>query len=298
MLDLSRRLTQKVKGLISLLGWMPEPFEPGHYYSPIPSQRDLRLRQDTIWSEIIQSPLGIDLRTEDQLQLLETLSSFYTEQPWSDGTKKTCRYYFDNEYYGYSDAIFLYCMLRFLQPSRVIEIGSGFSSAAILDVNDHFLASKISLTCIEPDTARVRSLMQEGDEHHCEIIEKRLQDVEPSFFSTLRGNDVLFIDSTHVLKTDSDVNHILFEILPRLQENVHIHFHDIFYPFEYPKAWLFEGRYWNETYALKAFLQYNHTFEIVLFNTYLEHYNDAWFRANMPLCLKNRGGSIWLKKKR
>jgi hypothetical protein len=85
--------------------------------------------------------------------------------------------------------------------------------------------------------------------------------------------------------------------LPRLSSGVHVHFHDIFFPFEYPKEWLLEGRAWNEAYILKAFLQYNQAFSPVLMNTYMTEFHESFFRENMPLCLKNTGASIWLKRK-
>jgi hypothetical protein len=115
-------------------------------------------------------------------------------------------------------------------------------------------------------------------------------------FESLEKNDILFIDSTHVSRVDSDVNRALFEILPRLKSGVFVHFHDVFFPFEYPRQWVFEGRAWNELYMLRAFLQYNKGFNVVLMNTFMEHFHESFFRENMPLCLKNRGGSIWLEK--
>ena len=92
------------------------------------------------------------------------------------------------------------------------------------------------------------------------------------------------------------MNFLFFEILPRLQPGVLIHLHDIFYPFEYPRSWIFEGRAWNEIYMLRAFLQFNRAFKVVFFTTYIERFHESFFRRHMPLCLKNRGGSIWLRK--
>src|SRR5690606_22964232 len=116
------------------------------------------------------------------------------------------------------------------------------------------------------------------------------------FFDRLEADDILFIDSTHVAKTGSDVNYILFEILPRLKSGVLIHFHDVFYPFEYPRDWVFAGRNWNEDYLLRAFLMYNPAFEIILFSHYLhKHHPDAF--AAIPLCYNNRGGNLWIVKK-
>jgi len=128
------------------------------------------------------------------------------------------------------------------------------------------------------------------------MLPSRLQDVDASEFEALRANDILFIDSTHVSKINSDVNRIFFEILPRLSPGVHIHFHDISYPFEYPKEWVYEGRAWNEAYMLRTFLQYNTAFRIVLMNTFMERYHESFFQERMPLCLKNIGGSIWIRK--
>ncbi|HEX6383406.1 MAG TPA: class I SAM-dependent methyltransferase, partial [Anaerolineae bacterium] len=129
-----------------------------------------------------------------------------------------------------------------------------------------------------------------------EIIARPLQDVSLDRFSALTAGDILFIDSTHVAKIGSDVNYLFFEILPALAPGVYVHIHDILYPFEYPAAWVYEGRAWNEAYLLHAFLQYNPTFSIQFFNTYLERVHEPWFRQEMPLCLKDPGGSIWLRK--
>ena len=101
-------------------------------------------------------------------------------------------------------------------------------------------------------------------------------------------------------KTGSDVNYIFFEVLPRLKSGVIIHFHDIFTPMEYPKSWVMKKDVWfgfNEIYILRAFLMYNPEFEVIMFNTFLEEHHEEWFSKNMPLCLENKGGSIWLRKK-
>jgi hypothetical protein len=94
-----------------------------------------------------------------------------------------------------------------------------------------------------------------------------------------------------VAKLGSDVNFIFTEILPTLRRGVYVHFHDIF-----PAAWLNEGRVWTEAYVLRAFLTFNTDYEIVLFNTFLEHFHRNQFEQYMPLCLENEGGSIWLRR--
>ena len=106
-----------------------------------------------------------------------------------------------------------------------------------------------------------------------------------------------FVDSTHVGKIGSDVNYLFNEILPSLQPGVVVHVHDIFYPFEYPRYWIEEGRAWNEAYMLRCFLQYNSAFNILLWNHFLAQFHSAYFQEHMPLCLANTGASIWLRRR-
>ena len=117
-------------------------------------------------------------------------------------------------------------------------------------------------------------------------------------FSLLEENDLLFIDSTHLIKTGSDVCYELFEILPSLKSGVLIHFHDVFWPFEYPKDWvLTENRSWNEIYGLRAFLMNNSDYEIIFFNDYFCKFFRKIAEKDYPKILKNTGGSLWLRKK-
>lgn len=266
---------------------------PGHYYSPIPSVREV-LKHDELFDYTVPTVPGIDLRYQQQMDLIEKSQKYYKEAFIDKKELEKHRYYFENNFYSYADGIFYYFMLRNLCPRKVIEIGSGFSTALLLDVNENIFHSCIDCTFIEPYTKRLKSLLLENDEAH--IIEKNLQEVECTLFESLQAGDILFIDSTHVVKTGSDVNHIFTKILPCLPEGVYIHFHDVFYPFEYPKEWVIKGKAWNEDYMLRSFLQYNNAFEIVLWNDYLIKKNRNYFSEHMPLCLKNSGGSIWLKK--
>jgi len=118
-------------------------------------------------------------------------------------------------------------------------------------------------------------------------------------FEQLDENDIFFLDSSHVSKTGSDVNYLIFEILPALKPGVLVHIHDILYPFEYPEEWVLkERRSWNESYLLRAFLQYNSAFEIVYWNNFVWHRMHEELGGLMPLCLENEGGSIWLRRMR
>ncbi|ACK66071.1 conserved hypothetical protein [Rippkaea orientalis PCC 8801] len=272
-------------------------FPPGHFYSPIPSIEEIKQKQDKIFGNFPQTLPGINLNIEEQLDLLKTFKPYYDEQPFTSHKVEGLRYYFENGFYSYSDAIFLYCMIRYTQPQKIIEIGSGYSSCIMLDTNQLFLNNRASCTFIEPYPDRLFSLVKSENNTQFNLIEKPLQDVDIELFQELSANDILFIDSTHVSKVNSDVNYILFDILPSLKSGVFIHFHDIFYPFEYPKDWIIkEKRAWNEDYILRAFLQYNNAFEMKIFNHFLALFYHDFFQSNMPLCLKNTGGSIWLRK--
>lgn len=269
-------------------------FPPGHFYSPISSVDELKQREDEIWSPPQASIPGIDLAADSQLRLLKKFHKYYPQIPFSEEKQEGFRYNYINNFYSYTDAIFLYSMIHHFRPRRIIEVGSGFSSAVMLDTRQH-LQRDIELTFIEPYPKRLMNLITEQDKHTVTILAKPLQKIDKQIFQTLEANDILFIDSTHVSKTGSDVNMLLFEILPMLKPGVFIHFHDVFHPFVYPKNWEFAGRNWNETYILRAFLMHNQQYRIVLFASYLHQMHSEAF-TEMPLCNKNNGGNIWLQK--
>jgi predicted O-methyltransferase YrrM len=187
-------------------------------------------------------------------------------------------------------------MIRHLQPERIIEIGSGNSSCLMLDTNELFFKGSIACSFIEPYPEYFYSLLRPDDIAKINLIPDRLQDLDLAIFEQLEAQDILFIDSTHVSKLNSDVNKYVFEILPCLKKGVVIHIHDVFHPFEYPLEWLREGRSWNEQYVIRAFLQYNNAFSIKLFTTHMIKKHYSWFEEKMPKCLKSTGGSLWLEK--
>lgn len=269
----------------------------GHYYSPIPGDEDVRRWPNPCASTSTQTLPGVDIRSMEQLELLSSFGAFYAELPFEDTPSEDRRFYFKNNLFSYADAIALYSMMRWLRPKRVIEIGSGFSSAVALDTSDLFLDSAVQFTFVEPYPARLRKLLRPGDSERCTILETRVQEVPLHLFDALESGDILFIDSTHVCRLDSDVNREIFEILPRLAKGVHVHFHDIFYPFDYPKSWIVEERrFWTEAYLLRAFLQYNDAFRVVFFNDYLGRFHAERVAEVLPLFLRNTGGSLWLRK--
>lgn len=277
-------------------------YTPGHYYSPIPDLDDIKKRKAQIFDKT-KEPKGINLRTEEQFALLSHFKNYYCDIPYDfiNAGKTTTRYQVNNIWYKYSDAIMLYSMLRHFKPARIVEAGSGYSSAIMLDVNDLFLQSKTSITFIDPYPDRLLSLLNEDDKKQHHVIQKIVQEADPKIFAQLESNDILFIDSSHISKVGSDLNYILFEILPLLKPGVIIHFHDIFYPFELPEQWVIDRKwFWNENYILRAYLTNNDKYHIINFNTYLHSEYTEWFRQNMPACLltdEAGTGGIWLCKK-
>ena len=274
--DSVRRARQWVHRIVDPVAWSmlwgsraertPVAYPPGHYYSPLPSRRDIEQprRADIA---------GIDLRCDEQLVLLAKLDVTEPRGPRYDTP--------ENGWFPSTDAAVYEAMIRFLQPARVVEVGCGWSTAALFDAG-----AAPEVTLIEPYPERVHQLLTADDLARCELLEVPLQAVPQSVFDRLESGDVLFIDSTHVAKCGSDVHRILFEILPALAPGVIVHFHDVFYPFEYPDDWLREGRGWNEAYVLRAFLEYNHTFEVLLWNHMLQVHGH----------LTGDCGSIWLRK--
>ncbi|TFH75206.1 class I SAM-dependent methyltransferase [Gammaproteobacteria bacterium LSUCC0112] len=269
---------------------------PGHYYSPIPNLHEIQQDDQKIFGSVPTQIPGVDMREAEQLSLLRDFAELYKDMPFQAQKQDGLRYHFENPSYSYSDAILLHCMIRHVKPKRLIEVGSGYSSCVTLDTNERFFDGAIHTTFIEPYPELFLSLIKDSDKDAVTIIPTRLQDVELPVFDALQANDILFIDSTHVSKINSDVNYIIFEILPRLAPGVVVHFHDIFFPFEYPREWIYEGRAWNEAYQLRAFLQYNSAFSVMLMNTQMEYFHGDFFQQHLPLCLKNWGGSIWIQK--
>jgi len=285
--DELRAETDRLRG--DAPAWMP----PGHYYSPIPSRDDVRRVKDLPPPE--PSLPAIDLRRDAQVALLEALAPLLADVDFPRERSDGFRYWYENPAFSYGDAIALHLLLRHLRPARMIEVGSGFTTAVTLDTVERHFDGPLELLCLEPDASTLRRLVRPSD--RLELVESTLQAVPLEIFDRLEANDVLFVDSTHVSKAGSDVNRIFFDILPRLRSGVVVHLHDVFHPFEYPPRWLEEGRAWNEAYLLRAFLEYNREFEVLLFNEYLGRFHRAWFERNMPLWLEDTGGSFWMRKR-
>ncbi|MDX2187682.1 MAG: class I SAM-dependent methyltransferase [Opitutaceae bacterium] len=241
--------------------------------------------------------VGIDLNVEEQLSLVREIGPWSGEFDFPDDKDPTGRkrYYKRNGYFQDGDGFALFAMLKRLKPKKVIEIGSGFSSALMLDTCDK-LGLKTILGFVEPYPDRLNMLLRESDRKRCILVQAPVQSVKKDAFKLLGPGDILFIDSSHVSKAMSDVNFLFFEILPLLQKGVWIHIHDIFWPFEYPKEFHQEGRAWNECYLLRALLMNNPVFRIRLFLTFLSANHRNLLISHCPHNARDGGVSIWLEK--
>lgn len=284
-------------------GGGPEPeattelYPTGHFYSAVPSREHLVRYHDLIVHPSRLEVPGVDLRLAEQRALLDELEPLLADVPFEDfaGDGYPWRYHFHNDFFGFTDGLFLHLVVRHLRPKRVIEVGSGYSSACLLDTVEGFLDGQAELTFIEPYDDRLRGLLREGDATRVQIRNEEVQHVPLDVYRALGPGDLLLIDTTHTVKAAGDVNWLFFEVLPVLAPGVWVHVHDIFAGFEYPWSWLLEGRAWAEAYLLRAFLQYNSAFEVVLWpNLVLGH--DTESRADRFPHVHNRGASIYLRR--
>jgi hypothetical protein len=281
-------LRNKVRGL-----FVP----PGHFYSPIVDTEAVSHALPRLRSMTDLPAIAID--PEAMMAEWQAALPFLLEIPFPESPAPGFRYHFDNPAFSYGDGSILYAMLRRYGPQRLVEVGSGYSSACAVDTVERFLDAAVEMTFVEPHPELLQRLLGDESDETRKIIACPVQDADLSVFTGLQAGDFLFIDSTHVLKTGSDVCHELFNILPALNPGVFVHFHDIFWPFEYGPNWVIEqNRSWNEVYALRAFLMYNDAFEIVFFNDYFVRHFRAVVEKDYPALLKNSGGSIWLRKTR
>jgi hypothetical protein len=266
---------------------------PVHYYSPVP---DTRALGDDLWADRLEPP-GIEWNEVAQLKLVrevfpifrEEYDALPREQPASGHA-----FYLGNGMFDGVDALVLYCMVRHLRPRRVLEVGAGFSSLLTAAAMTKNANAGGELVCIEPFPPPA---LREGFPGLTRLIATPVQQVPLGEFERLDAGDVLFIDSTHVVKTGSDVNFLFFEVLPRLRSGVVVHVHDVFLPGEFPKHWITEElRFWNEQYLLRAFLLFNHAFEVLLSNAFLDRRHPQALRETFPHSPWWLGGSFWMQR--
>lgn len=260
-----------------------------HYESAYPDIVEIHKKEKELFDGNIEV-LDINFNIDRQLELISKMEELESPQ-WSNVKDNSFRYFYDNAWFKKECADALYYLIRMLKPEKIIEVGSGYSTAVMLDTNENYCDNKISIISIEPRADRLKALLKPGDK--IKIFEKNLQDIPVDFFEILEPNDILFIDSSHVSKMNSDVNYIFFEILPRIKSGVYIHFHDMMYPFIYPKKWIYSGVAYNEMYIMRAFLMNNNCYSIQLFGSMLSQKYDEKITGRLKGC---GDGSLWIRK--
>ena len=308
---MSRKLLRGLgKRLVALSGAVPHAFPPGHggavspafppghFYSPVvdPGIVD-RARVWPYRPEV----LGIDFNDASHTRILrDEFPNFIAEFDYPktlEVTPALSSFFRDNTQFAWLDAPALFVLLRALAPARIIEVGSGFSSLLMADVNRRFLGGSIDIHCIEPFP---RSFLRRPVDGIARVVERRVQELPLQTFADLRAGDLLFVDSSHVAKTDSDVNFLFFEVFPRLTPGVLVHVHDIFLPHDYPPAWVLgENRSWNEQYLLRALLMHSSGFEVLFGCSYaFWRYPELVIAALAnPDGTGYGGGSFWMRRR-
>lgn len=284
----------------SVLAFAP----PGHYYSTIPSKADVSRWAAAKWLQPPEAMAGVDFNVDGQLAMLAALGPLTETVTFADDAGGATRFWWDNDGFSPGDATVLAGMLMHYQPKRVVEVGAGYSTAVMLDVSERYLAEPPHIVCMDPEPGRLRSVLR-GDEARLTIHETIVQNLPIELFTTLEANDILFIDSSHVLKLGSDVSLLLLDVLPRLNPGVVVHIHDIATSFEYPLEWYEEGRAWNEAPALRAFLAFNQAYEILYFCDYMNRFQTEAVARRMPLALRppkgapegNTSVSFWMRRR-
>lgn len=273
------------------------PHPNGHFYSPVVDPAEVNAERTWPTHPRI---LGIDFADASHEHILRNVFprfiADYDYPEHLDETPGLASFYTCNSQFSWLDSRSLFVLLREWQPRRLIEVGSGFSTLLAADVNHRFLDGRMEITCIEPFP---REFLRKKIVGVDRLIERKVQDVPLVEFERLEAGDVLFIDSSHVAKTDSDVNFLYFEVLPRLARGVRVHIHDIHLPHDYTREWVIEeNRSWNEQYLVRALLMYSTGFRVLFGCNYAYHRYAALVSA--ALALPNGrafgGGSFWIER--
>jgi hypothetical protein len=269
----------------------------GHFYSPVVDPATLDATR--IWPAQPDIP-GIDFNDAGHEHILREVFPRWMpryDYPETRGEDALpTQFYMQNPEFSWLDARTYFVLLNEWRPQRIIEVGSGYSTLLAADVNQRFCGGRIDITCIEPYPM---AFLRDGVPGVTRLLAEKVQNVALSEFAALQAGDILFIDSSHVAKTGSDVNFLYFEVLPRLASGVRIHIHDIFLPHDYPRKWVIDqNRSWNEQYLLRALLMFSTAFRVVF------GCNNAHSRfpelLRSALALPNGrifgGGSFWIER--
>jgi len=264
---------------------------PLNFYSNTPSLEEI----EDSYEYSVSEPPYLDTRIFEReimqstlRQLLEFSAEF--DPPAEGDENQPAGFFWNNDQFGYSDAMSYYCFIRLLRPASVVEIGSGFSTLIAVEAMEKNGAGTVH--CIEPYP---RKFLQEEKRIHLHVL--KAQEIDAEFLNdTLQDDDILFIDSTHTVKTGSDCLHIYLRLLPNIRRNILVHVHDVFLPFGMPKQWLTDLQYfWTEQYLLLAFLTDNTRARVLYGSNYNAHWNSSLMVELMRGRSKPGGGSFWFR---
>lgn len=242
---------------------------------------------------------GIDYNDKGQLQMLHYFN--YNEEliqfPFNK-TNNPLEYYYDNYFFPCGDGEYLYSMVRYLKPKKIIEVGCGNSTLMIINA--------LKKNKEEDDTYKCQHISIEPynqpwlEQTSAEIIRSKIEDIDLDFFKSLNKDDILFIDSSHVIRPQGDVLYEVLTILPVLKKGVIIHIHDIYTPKDYPDVFIYdEMRLWNEQYIVEALLTNTNAYEIIGALNYLQNHHNEAIMKKCPVWAKHqavKGTSLWLRK--
>ena len=247
---------------------------------------------DIVGSEVAGARPILKLDLNAQLGVVAKLSPYSGELAGIPDKAKEDSFHWRIPAFGPLDAATYYCMVRHFKPRQIVEIGAGYSSLIAADAAGRNGGSQI--TCIDPNP---RDFLKASVS--VKLLPEKVQSVELGLFTDLHDGDFLFIDNSHMSKTGSDVNDVMFRMLPVLSKGVFVHFHDIFLPFDYPTNWIKKrGIFYNEQYLLLAFLMFNPCFEVVLANQFLCRTSGDQLRKAFPSVPTGPvgGSSFWTRR--
>jgi hypothetical protein len=227
---------------------------PNHYYLDFPDVSQLARAAD-LWAKPSQLA-GVETDLDQQAARLREICAPYATEVRGNPHYLSALSAGCGPGYGYIEAQALHCVVRSPKPKRIVEVGSGVSTYCILQAAARN-GVRCAITCVEPYPSAWLKGAQVA------LIEKPVQAVPFDLFEALGDGDFMFIDSSHMVKTGSDTNFLILEVLPRLKPGVVVHFHDIFLPYDYPRDALRTFFQWQETALLHAFLIGNRNVEIL-----------------------------------
>jgi Methyltransferase domain len=248
-----------------------------HYYEPLFDDR----RLPTSLQKERALP-GIDLNETGQIEFIKNLcySDELTALDLARRRESIDSFHINNGSFGGGDAEFLYQVLRHLKPAKVLEIGSGNSTKIArlaLKRNKLDTGKDCNHICVEPYE---QSWLESLDSVN--VIRDRIENCAFDWTEVLDAGDVLFVDSSHIIRPQGDVLTEYLQIFPRLKSGVYVHIHDIFTPRDYPKSWIVdEVLFWNEQYLLEALLTNTNRYEVIGALNFLKHKH---FDLLAPVC--------------